>query len=26
LDVGYKRGLNDAECQYSFGAGVTVRW
>lgn len=26
LDIGYKRGLNDAECRYSFGAGVTVRW
>jgi hypothetical protein len=26
LDIGYKRGLNDAECQHSFGAGVTVRW
>jgi hypothetical protein len=26
LDIGYKRGLNDAESLYSFGAGVTVRW
>jgi hypothetical protein len=26
FDVGYKRGLNDAECRYSFGAGVTLRW
>jgi len=26
LDLGYKRGLNKAECQHSVGAGVTVRW
>ena len=26
FDVGYKRGLNDAECRHSFGAGITVRW
>lgn len=26
FDIGYKRGLNDAECHHSVGAGVTVRW
>ncbi len=26
FDLGYKRGLNDAECRHSFGAGITVRW
>jgi hypothetical protein len=26
LDVGYKKGLNDAEVKFSFGAGATLRW
>ena len=26
FDIGYKRGLSDAESLYSLGVGVTVRW